>query len=102
MPDWLLPIILTVGAIVTLWTALGRRTDRVETRLEKRIDRTEERTGARLGRMESRLVSAIRSVLPVGDVVASRSPMRLTPLGESVAEDLGATAWVERLAQDLN
>ena len=101
MPEWLIPIILTVGAIVTLWTALGKRTGRVETRLEKRIERTEERTGERLDRMEGRLLGAIRSILPIGDVIASRSPITLTRLGAEVAEDMEAEAWAEKLAAEL-
>ncbi len=101
IPEWLVPLALIIGAIVTLWKALGKRTDHVETRLEERLQRTEERTTGRLERMEHRLLSAIRSVLPVGDVVASRSPIALTPLGKNVANDMEADTWAENLASQL-
>ena len=100
-PDRLIPLILAVGTTATIWTALGRRTSRVEARLEKRIERTEKRTGSRLERMEGRLIDAIRSLAPGGAVAKRVSPVVLTDLGKTISVSLNAEEWAGKLAASL-
>jgi len=98
MPEWLIPLILTVGTIVTLWTALGKRADRVETRLGKRIECAEGRIGDRLGRVESRLLAAGALCCRSEMSLPAGVPITLTPLGEKVALDMRADAWAKLVA----
>ena len=99
------------GGLFAVWRALSKQIEDFRDKdlkdLGDRTERVEARLGERITRVETRLTDALREfmrevktalVRTPSVVDQSESPITLTPLGEAISKQLGASDWADRTA----
>ena len=99
------------GGLFAAWRALSKQIedfrDKDLKELGSRTERVETRLGERITRVETRLTDALREfmrdvktilVKAPSSVDSNQSPITLTPLGEAISKQLGASDWADRTA----